>query len=102
MEYLGPSWIELNVITNETLQQIKDIKDYKFDRLKRDNSVNARKIKIIYESVRKNINKLHKLKFVHCDLHSGNIMVNTNNIRENKIIDFVNYYTNIIMKQFMY
>ena len=75
MEYLDPSsWITLNSITNEILEY--------------SNSINKRKLKIIYESVRKNINKLHSLKFVHCDLHSGNIMINTNNIRENKIIDF--------------
>jgi serine/threonine protein kinase len=74
MEYLGQPWIELNTITNELLEN--------------QNSANLRKLKIIYESVRKNINKLHNLKFVHCDLHSGNIMINTNNWRENKIIDF--------------
>ena len=77
MEYLDLSWIELNLITAELK-----------DDLIRENPVSLRKLKIIFESIRKNINKLHNLKFIHCDLHSGNIMINTNNLRENKIIDF--------------
>ena len=75
MEYLPLPWIQLNVITEELLENS-------------DTSTANRKLKIIYESIRNNINKLHNLHFVHCDLHSGNIMININNIRENKIIDF--------------